>query len=46
MFKIAIEKDNYLYQNIPYKVVKILTTSEIDTEFDCNHSPVVSVTRF
>ncbi|KAF8084768.1 hypothetical protein N665_0702s0006 [Sinapis alba] len=37
MFKIGIEKENYVYKNKTFKVLKIMANSE-NNEFDVNHS--------
>ncbi|RIA04348.1 hypothetical protein BRARA_K01422 [Brassica rapa] len=37
LFKVVIEKDNYLYKHDTYKVEKIITNKEVISEFDPNY---------
>ncbi|KAH0897764.1 hypothetical protein HID58_047332, partial [Brassica napus] len=37
LFKVTIEKDNYLYKHHTYKVEKIMTNEEVISEFDPNY---------
>ncbi|KAF8087031.1 hypothetical protein N665_0602s0014 [Sinapis alba] len=39
LFKIAIERENYLYKHETYKVLKIISNTEMITEFEVTHSP-------
>ncbi|KAH0879291.1 hypothetical protein HID58_066685 [Brassica napus] len=39
LFKIVIEKENYLYKHDTYKVLKIITNADMINEFDVNHYP-------
>ncbi|KAF8107329.1 hypothetical protein N665_0123s0020 [Sinapis alba] len=41
LFKIGIERENYLYKQPTFKVLKIITNSEMIYEFDVTHSPTV-----
>ena len=42
LFKISIERKNYLYKHETYKVLKIITNSEMISEFEVTNSPTVS----
>ncbi|KAL0856817.1 hypothetical protein Bca101_061971 [Brassica carinata] len=37
LFKVAIEKENYLYKHDTYKVLKIITNEDLISEFDPTH---------
>ncbi|KAF8091968.1 hypothetical protein N665_0430s0008 [Sinapis alba] len=39
LFKIAIEREKYLYKHETYKVLKIISNTEMITEFEVTHSP-------
>ncbi|KAF8097473.1 hypothetical protein N665_0288s0006 [Sinapis alba] len=41
LFKIAIERENYLYKHPTFKVLKIITNAEMISQFDVTHSPTV-----
>ncbi|KAF8083383.1 hypothetical protein N665_0776s0008 [Sinapis alba] len=43
LFKIGIERENYLYKHPTFKVLKIITNSDMITEFDVSHSPTGSM---
>lgn len=41
LFKIVIEKENYVYKSDTYKVLKIITNADMINEFDVNSYPTV-----
>lgn len=43
LFKVTIEKDNYLYKHHTYKVEKIMTNEEVISEFDPNYVSTVKI---
>lgn len=43
LFKIGIERENYLYKHSTYKVLKIMTNIGWINEFDAIGSPTVSI---
>lgn len=43
LFKIGIERENYLYKNPTFKVLKIMTNIGLINEFDAIGSPTVGV---
>ena len=43
LFKVTIEKDNYLYKHDTYKVEKIMTNEEVISEFDPNYVSTVKI---
>ncbi|KAL0875093.1 hypothetical protein Bca101_024798 [Brassica carinata] len=46
LFKIGIERGKYLYKQPTFKVLKIITNSEIITDFDSSQSPTGSEKSF
>ncbi|CAF2143030.1 unnamed protein product [Brassica rapa] len=42
LFKISIERKNYLYKHETYKVLKIITNTEMISEFEVTNSPTGS----
>ncbi|CAF2133698.1 unnamed protein product [Brassica napus] len=43
LFKVGIERENFLYNHDTYKVTKIITNDEIISEFDTKVYPKVSI---
>lgn len=43
LFKIAIERENYLYKHPTFKVLKIMTNTRLINDFDAIASPMVVV---
>ncbi|XP_056854016.1 replication protein A 70 kDa DNA-binding subunit C-like [Raphanus sativus] len=41
LFKVGIERENFLYKKDTYKVTKIITSRDIITEFEQNSSPKI-----
>ncbi|XP_056843277.1 uncharacterized protein LOC108830017 [Raphanus sativus] len=41
LFKVGIERENFLYKNGTYKVTKIITSVDIISEFDKNSDPKI-----
>ncbi|XP_013728224.3 replication protein A 70 kDa DNA-binding subunit C-like [Brassica napus] len=44
LFKIQIERENYLYKHETYKVLKIITNTDMISQFDLTQSPTGSET--
>lgn len=45
LFKVAIERDNFLYKNGTYRVLKIVTNIEMITEFENLRQPQVPISK-